>query len=133
MGRIKLRSDVRQRVDTPKIKLDDDLDLQVVPDQLPHLTLKRRDVVGRDDDGKRVFDWVTVGTFDTVSMEARQVVVNDVNRLRVEVVILYDGPLLEVENLSFTLDSHHGQEQVYRITDHSQNGFRLTLTGERKL
>lgn len=114
------------------IRLDDDPTLVETPAQLPLVELLQRVDLGRDDAGDRTFDWDALAELLVVAYKERQVVAEDQRKMRLKVVALWDEEeVLDVTDLAIRVTSVAGDEWVYRIGEFDQNGFRLTLTGER--
>jgi len=96
--------------------------------------LYRRETIGRDDDGNRIFDWVafdeaTVVTYDDISVDTP----DEIIRTRVKVVALYPGEMLDMNGVAFTIDSDPGPATFYRVTHFEQNGQKLVMEAEAAL
>jgi hypothetical protein len=123
----------------PALQLDDDLIRGEIPAQLPALALLQRQVVGRTEEGNRLFDWVVLGEMLTVSYTERQLAPvgpggsrDDVVRYRCQLVALWDDPeVLDPVDLGVRIVGNDGDFHVFKVTEWEQNGFRITLTGER--
>jgi len=129
----KISLDRKKPLTTP-LRLSDDPQLLETPNQLPIIDLLERSTTGRDSDGNRMFGWELLAEGMTVvTYEQREVVVDDVAKLTCKVVCLWRDPIVEGKELGLRMDSVHGEEGIWRVLEYSQNGFRLTFTGERFL
>ena len=64
------------------IRLDPDRGRNV-PDQSPRVVLLKREVIGRDEDGNRVFDWVVFDEAIAQTQESREVTTDGLTMLTV--------------------------------------------------
>jgi len=99
--------------------------------QIPKMILYKREVVGRDDDGTRVFDWSAFDEASVITHEQRMVDDGDeIVLVKMKVVALYPGELIDPLAISFSIDTDSEDDRIYRVMEYEQNTLRLILLGE---
>jgi len=119
-----------------RVRLGDDVHAATEVDTHPLMTIFRREVTGRDDDGNQTYSWEKYVEDVHVAMyESRVEIVDGIELMRVKVIALYQGEIDSTAALALTFGPVDAEQTVdlFRVDRLLQNGVRWEIEAERVL